>query len=520
MKRHIRLRGINGDVEGMIWEGEALLRAGRLATLEIVLDDSSVSRRHAEFRATPAGWRVRDLGSTNGTFLNGARLGAGEWPVRPHDIVRCGNVTLVVDALRDGREEAEPLTPADNLLVDATASKSWDEALEDLVFDRHRCPRPGEQMLALLRAGHYLGHVENEDELLHNILNDAVSTLDAQRGAIVLAEGADGPLRLRALATAHGQVGSRTSFSQNVALRSFSRGESILCTSVEEDPELAGARSIAEGTMASVICVLLRTPRRRLGVLHLDRGPMQRPFSKDDLHLADALAANVSAGIESAALLRKQRELFYSTITILAQAVELRDQYTGGHTARVTEYSLLLAQQLDLSAEEVNLIRIGTPLHDIGKIGIDDSILRKPGRLTPAEFEVMKTHTTKGAKILEQVPDLHNIIPIVRNHHERWDGLGYPDGLATERIPLLARIVAVADAFDAMTSDRPYRQGLAPDVAFAEMDKQKGRQFDPRIVEAFLAIRQRIVQEMQAQTKKIGPPTASSPSQATIQVAT
>ena len=134
--------------------------------------------------------------------------------------------------------------------------------------------------------------------------------------------------------------------------------------------------------MASVLCVLLRTPRKCLGVLHLDRGPLQAPFTKDDLHLADALAAHVSAGIESAQLLRKQRELFLATVTVLAQAVEMRDQYTGGHTARVTEYSLLLAKQLNLSPEDIDLIRIGTPLHDIGKIGIDDEILRKPGKLT------------------------------------------------------------------------------------------------------------------------------------------
>src|SRR5205823_333151 len=146
--------------------------------------------------------------------------------------------------------------------------------------------------------------------------------------------------RLRALASGHSQIPSRTSFSQNLAQRSFTRGESILCSSVEEDPELAGARSIAEGTMASVLCVLLRTPRKRLGVLHLDRGPLQKPFTKDDLHLADALAANVSAGIESASLLRKQRELFYSTITLMAEVIEMRDQYTGGHTQRVTQYSL------------------------------------------------------------------------------------------------------------------------------------------------------------------------------------
>src|SRR4051794_1773992 len=178
----------------MIWEGDALLRAGRLATLEVVLDDSSVSRRHAEIRATPHGWRVRDLGSTNGTFLNGARLGAGEWPLRVHDILRCGNVTLVVDRVSEGREPEAALGP-DNLLVEAACSRSWEEALDGLAFDRNHCPRPGEQLRTLVRAGHHLAHLENEDELLHSILNDAVGSLDAQRGAIVLAEGPDGPLK-------------------------------------------------------------------------------------------------------------------------------------------------------------------------------------------------------------------------------------------------------------------------------------------------------------------------------------
>jgi putative nucleotidyltransferase with HDIG domain len=507
VNRHIRLRGINGDVEGTVWEAESILRAGRMATLEIVLDDSSVSRRHAELKHTPAGWRVRDLGSTNGTFLNGTRLGNGEHPLRPHDIVRCGNVTLVVESLRDGRDE-DFVNGAENLQVAAFASNSFDDALQGLVFDADRTPRPGQQLVALLRAGHHLGHLESEEELLHTILNDAVSTLEAQRGAIVLADGPNSPLRLRALATGQSQVGSRHGFSQSIAQRSFQRGESVLCN-VEEDPELAGARSIAEGTMASVLCVLLRTPRKRLGVLHLDRGPMQRPFTKQDLHLADAIAANVSAGIESAQLLRKQRDLFVKMISIMAQLVEMRDDYTGKHTERVTKYSLLLAEQLDLSADKKQLIEYGAPLHDIGKIGIDDAILRKPGRLTPGEFEEMKLHTVKGAEILEQVPDLpREVIEIVRSHHERWDGQGYPDALKGAAIPELARIVAVADAFDAMTSDRPYREGMAADLAFAEVERQKGRQFDPNVAAAFLAIRGRVVQVMQTETKKIqGPAT-------------
>jgi putative nucleotidyltransferase with HDIG domain len=510
--RRIRIRGISGDIEGKVWESESLLRAGRLATLEMVLDDTSVSRRHAEIRFTPQGWRVRDLGSTNGTFLNGSRLEAGEWPLRANDVLRCGNITLVVDFPGlDKVNKEEDLSP--KVLVEACAN-SWEDALQGIAFDRNRSPRPGEQLLALLRAGHHLVHLDNEEDLLHTILNDAVSTLDAQRGAIVLADAGTGALKLRALATGQQQVSSRTGFSQNLAQRSFTRGESILCSSVDEDPELAGARSIAEGTMASVLCVLLRTPRKCLGVLHLDRGPLQAPFTKDDLHLADAMAAHVSAGIESAQLLRKQRELFLATVTVLAQAVEMRDQYTGGHTARVTEYSLLLATQLNLTPEEINLIRMGTPLHDIGKIGIEDKILRKPGKLDKEEFEIMKTHTTMGARILEQVGELHSIIPIVRSHHERWDGLGYPDGLKGDKIPRLARIVAVADAFDAMTSDRPYRPGLAADLAFAEVDKCKGKQFDPECASAFLSIHQRILQQMQADTKKIGLPTNANVSSA------
>jgi HD-GYP domain-containing protein (c-di-GMP phosphodiesterase class II)/pSer/pThr/pTyr-binding forkhead associated (FHA) protein len=503
VKRRIRLRGITGEVEGKIWESDTILRAGRLSTLEMVLDDASVSRRHAELRINGTGWRVRDLGSTNGTYLNGARLGPGELPLKVHDLVRFGNLTIVVEAIKEIKEDEAPPAGLENMLVEATEVNSWDEAIKGLAFDRERSPRPGEQLLALLRAGHHLVHLESEDELLNTILNDTISTLDAQRGAIVLAEGPTGPLRLRALATANSQVPGRPGFSQSLAQRSFSRGESILCTQADEDPELVGARSIAEGTMASVLCVLLRTPRKRLGVLHLDRGPLQQPFTKDDLHLADALAAHVSAGIESAALLRKQRELFYATIAMLAEAVELRDEYTGNHTQRVTNYSFLLAQRMDLTQEQLNWIRIGTPLHDIGKIGIEDAILRKTDKLTAAEFEIMKTHTTIGAKMLEQVADLAPVMPIVRSHHERWDGKGYPDGLAGEDIPLLARIVAVADAYDAMTTDRPYRKALSAEFAFAEIEKMIGKQFDPVAAEAFCGIRDKVVQAMQTETKKL-----------------
>ena len=547
VKRVIRLKGMNGAIKGRSWESSELLRIGRLDPLEIVLDDNSVSRYHAEVRSTDRGWRVRDLGSTNGTRLNGVRLGNGQWPLRVRDLLQFGEVAFIVDSLQEEGNEnhtdqslpsvsvptpvpagiptprpstptnaptQSPIAPSfalsagipEDMQVEGTSHKTWEEALNNLAFDSSHRPRPGDQLLALIRASHNLVHLEREEDLLHTTLTDAVGVLDAQRGAFVLSDGESDALKLRAIVTGRSQpraalagradLGARFQFSQSLANRCFSRGESILCHKADEDPELAMAKSIAEGSMASVMCVLLRTPRKKLGVMHLDRGPWQKPFTMEDLHLADALAASVSAGIECAALLRKQRDLFLDTITMLADVVEMRDEYTGGHTQRVTNYSLMLAEQLDLPGVDVDLIRTGTPLHDIGKVGIDDAILRKPDKLTPEEFEIMKTHTVIGAKFIEKVPDLRPVLPIVRNHHERWDGRGYPDGLAAENIPHLARVVALADAFDAMTSDRPYRKGMPAEVAFAEIEKGKGKQFDPTYAAAFLEIKDDIIQAM------------------------
>lgn len=495
----LRLRGISGEAKGRVWESENLLRAGRLSSLEIMLDDSSVSRRHAEVRRGDEGWFIRDLDSTNGTYVNGVRITGTDQILRAKDLVQFGKVAMVVEL-----EEATQLVkdgPNGGQHVLAAAPANFEDGLRRIAFARDEMPRAGEQLVALLRAGHHFLHTQSEDQLLDAILNDAVSVLDAQRGAIVLAEG-DGPepkLRLRALAVGHGEAAGRFHFSKRLTHRCFARGESVLYTHIDDDDELKLTQSIADGAMASVLCVLLRTPRRRLGVLHLDRSFWQNAFNEDDLLLADALAAHVSAAIESAQLLRKQKELLLKTIMILAQAVELRDGYTGGHTQRVTRYATMLAQKMELPEDELELVKLGTPLHDIGKIGIDDAILRKPGRLTPQEFAIMQTHATMGAEILVTIPDMQPIIPIVRHHHERWDGTGYPDRLKAEEIPLLARIVAVADAFDAMTSNRPYhsdRKGRPASVAFEEVERQAGRQFDPVCAAAFLEIRESIIQTM------------------------
>jgi HD-GYP domain-containing protein (c-di-GMP phosphodiesterase class II) len=184
----------------------------------------------------------------------------------------------------------------------------------------------------------------------------------------------------------------------------------------------------------------------------------------------------------------ENRTLFLSSIQMLAGAVDEKDPYTRGHSDRVTRYSVLIAGELGLRQEEIEKIRISAQLHDVGKIGIEDRILKKPGALTPEEFEIMKTHTTKGAAILRSVEMLRDMLPGIELHHESLDGRGYPFGLKGDQIPLMPRIVMVADTFDAMTTNRPYQAAMDPDYVIRIINSLAGTKFDPTVVKAMTKV--------------------------------
>jgi len=192
-------------------------------------------------------------------------------------------------------------------------------------------------------------------------------------------------------------------------------------------------------------------------------------------------------------------ELFMGTIKALAEAIDEKDPYTRGHSERVNHYAIILAKQLGLSTEEIRRVHIASLFHDIGKIGIEDKILRKPAALTDEEYTIMKQHPEKGAQMLSQIKAMKEIIPGMRFHHERWDGTGYPLRLRGEQIPLAARIVSVADAFDAMTTNRPYQRAMSFDKAIARLHELSDRAFDRKVVAAFAeAFTQGIFKEPQA----------------------
>jgi HD-GYP domain-containing protein (c-di-GMP phosphodiesterase class II) len=187
----------------------------------------------------------------------------------------------------------------------------------------------------------------------------------------------------------------------------------------------------------------------------------------------------------------ENRELFMGSIQMLAGAVDEKDPYTRGHSDRVTRYSVLIAREMGIYEDFIETVRISAQLHDVGKIGIEDRILKKPGALTPEEFDSMKTHTTKGANILRPVAQLKDMIPGIELHHESLDGRGYPHGLKGDDIPLLPRIIAVADTFDALTTNRPYQHAHTPEEALRIIHSLSGKRLDPTAVAALTAIYER-----------------------------
>jgi len=200
-------------------------------------------------------------------------------------------------------------------------------------------------------------------------------------------------------------------------------------------------------------------------------------------HMAAQIEAYVERLVQSA---QENRELFVNSIRTIALAIDAKDPYTRGHSDRVCAYALGLAREMGLKGAELDEVRIAAMLHDVGKIGIDDRVLRKPSTLNDDEFDMVKAHPFQGAQIMDPVPQLKRVIPGIKYHHENWAGGGYPEGLKGAEIPVIARIIAVADTFDAMTTDRPYQRAISSRYAAEKIRSLVGKRFDPQIVDAFL----------------------------------
>jgi HD-GYP domain-containing protein (c-di-GMP phosphodiesterase class II) len=239
----------------------------------------------------------------------------------------------------------------------------------------------------------------------------------------------------------------------------------------------------------AVLCVPITLRGKPLGVVFLANYQVGHAFTADHRNLVTELATQAAVAIDNARLFKDREEVILASLEALANAVDARDPYTAGHSERVTKYALMIARQMHYSPQDqgawVRLER-GGRLHDIGKIGVPDAVLQKTGKLTAEEFEKMKSHTVVGFNILSGLRMLTDELVIVRSHHERFDGKGYPDRKKGDELPLFAWIVSAADAIDAMTSDRPYRKGMPLADAVEQVRAGSGTQFHPDVVEAVL----------------------------------
>jgi HD-GYP domain-containing protein (c-di-GMP phosphodiesterase class II) len=255
---------------------------------------------------------------------------------------------------------------------------------------------------------------------------------------------------------------------------------------------ITGSKTWPFPEVRELIVVPLREGDRTFGYLAAINHTAGGEFGSVEANLLCSVGAILAIHRGNTELYRDQADLLANVVRALTSAIDAKDPYTRGHSDRVARVAVLLGRALNCSQEVIDTIYLSGLLHDVGKIGIDDQVLRKPGRLTPEEFEHIKTHTQIGYKILEGIRQFGHVLPVVLHHHEAWDGSGYPHGLVGEDIPYLARIVAVADAFDAMGSDRPYRQGMEDAKIDAIIRGGSGKQWDPNVVEAFFRVRDQI----------------------------
>jgi putative nucleotidyltransferase with HDIG domain len=263
----------------------------------------------------------------------------------------------------------------------------------------------------------------------------------------------------------------------------------LIVNDAKADPRHYGAVDASTALKTrSLLCVPLTNKGHTLGVIEVVNKVNGIPFDDEDCDLLSTFAVQGAIAIENAQLYSDLRNTFADTVRIIANAVEARDPYTWGHTGRVTQLAIKTAREMGWSSEQLEILEIGGLLHDIGKIGISDTILNKPTELTEDEKNEMKRHPVVGAKMLEGVAALRPMLPCILYHQERYDGAGYPFGLRGDEIPLEARILAAVDSFDAMTSDRPYRKGLSEEQAIAEILRNRGTQFDPDVVDALMRV--------------------------------
>ena len=340
----------------------------------------------------------------------------------------------------------------------------------------------------LSRVGSAVTSFQDIDSLLELIVQTMTNALEGASGVLTFVDEKKGELYIKVASGVSKDIISKTriKIDQGPIGYVVRNNRSLLLPNSEEGAEFDLATDL-EQPHHSFICVPLAHANKVIGTLAVN-DKKQGEFTEDDLSLLSNLAGQTAIAVENAMLNQDAEQAYFETIAALAMAVEAKDPYTKGHSRRVSDYSVKLAKKFDLSDKEIEILKQAAMLHDIGKIGIADAILRKPGPLTAEEYEMVKEHPVVGESILKPVKKLSSLCDLVRHHQEWINGEGYPDGLRGKDMSLSVKILMLADSFDAMTSDRPYRKALSFQQARAELARYSGTHFDKQAVDTFLEI--------------------------------
>lgn len=366
-------------------------------------------------------------------------------------------------------------------------TQELEQKIEELESSRQLVKR------LLARIGTAIVSYEGIDNLLNLIIENTTAALEAQMGSLMLVDGEKQELYVKTAWSANGQAtdpGQRVKLGDGVVGWVAKEGQPLRVSSKATTLGFANGHS-AEG---AILCVPLKLRDKAIGVLSVLRENAARAFTEDDESLMVSIGSQVAVAIENYRLNLDVEQTYIETIMALALAVEAKDPYSAGHSKRVGYYAMQIGKALGLDDEMLRTLNDGGILHDIGKIGIKDEILLKPSHLSPDEEKIMQQHPVIGEAIVKPVRSLRRLAGLVRCHHERFDGSGYPSGLKGEQIPIGARILAVADTYDSMVTDRPYRKRLSIEEAKETLRKGAGVTYDPVVVEALL----RILQEKEA----------------------
>jgi len=340
------------------------------------------------------------------------------------------------------------------------------------------------ELATLYELGHVLEVGQREDEVHRAVADLVARSTGAQRVCLVNYDPANQRAHTLYAWPNGADMSGGMPFSRSIIEQVIVQGRTILVPDVTLSADLRNAPSIAVNAIRSALCAPMHGHNDVIGMILATHHEPGFEFGEHQIRLMTAVGQAVGMALENHRLYWRQERSFVGTLEALVQALDARDPYTAGHSLRVTELSQALARWYPLEEPLLRPLRLGALLHDVGKIGVEDACLQANRSLTDAEFTKVRRHPALGSRILEPLEDMDDVRAIVRHHHERWDGTGYPDGLAGERIPLPSRIIAVADTIDAITSDRPYRRGSPLDLALGEVRRWTGRQFDPGVVKA------------------------------------